>query len=119
MITAFLTARFEAAKLVRVLPVLFGLILHSSGESQDLRDEEDPSNSGKVDDLVQAAMNREHVPGLALAVVKDGKILKAQAYGLADLDSKTPITTNTVFRIASISKQFVATAIMMLVEEGK
>lgn len=64
-------------------------------------------------------MKQEHVPGLALAVVKNGKILKAQAYGLADMEQKIPATTNTVFRIASVSKQFVATAIMMLVEEGK
>src|SRR5262245_1570230 len=64
-------------------------------------------------------MKREHIPGLALAVVKDGKILKVRAYGLADVKSKIPATTNTVFRIGSISKQFVATAIMMLVEENK
>jgi D-alanyl-D-alanine carboxypeptidase len=82
-----------------------------------------PSNeevlSDKVDKLVQDKMYNEQIPGLALAVLKDGKILKAQAYGFADVDSKVPATTNTVFRIASLSKQFVATAIMMLVEEGK
>lgn len=64
-------------------------------------------------------MYQEQIPGLALAVIKNGKILKAQGYGFADLKSKIPVTTNTVFRIASVSKQFVATAIMMLVEEGK
>jgi CubicO group peptidase (beta-lactamase class C family) len=72
-----------------------------------------------VDKLVQDKMYNEQIPGLALAVIKDGKILKAQAYGFADVDSKVPATTNTVFRIGSVSKQFVATAIMMLVEEGK
>ena len=75
--------------------------------------------SDKVDKLVQDKMYNEQIPGLALAVIKDGKILKAQAYGFADVDSKTPAKTNTVFRIGSVSKQFVATAIMMLVEEGK
>jgi D-alanyl-D-alanine carboxypeptidase len=119
MINLLRTARFEVTKLSRLLPLLFGLTLYRAGESQELRDREHDSNSGKVDDLLHAAMSREHIPGLALAVVKDGEILKAQAYGLADVESKTPAKTNTVFRIASVSKQFVATAIMMLVEEGK
>jgi CubicO group peptidase (beta-lactamase class C family) len=73
----------------------------------------------KADKLVEDKMYDEQIPGLALAVIKDGKILKAQGYGFADLKLKTSVTTNTVFRIASVSKQFVATAIMMLVEEGK
>ena len=73
----------------------------------------------KVDRLVRDKMYHEVIPGLALAVVKDGKIINAQAYGFADVDAKIPVTTNTVFRIGSISKQFIATAIMMLVEEGK
>lgn len=75
--------------------------------------------SAKVDKLVQDRMYNQQIPGLALVVINDGKILKAQAYGFADVDSQVPATTNTVFRIGSISKQFVATAIMMLVEEGK
>ena len=75
--------------------------------------------SDRVDKLVQDKMYNEQIPGLALAVIKDGKILKSQGYGFADVKLKIPVTTNTVFRIASVSKQFVATAIMMLVEEGK
>lgn len=64
-------------------------------------------------------MYHEQIPGLALAVIRDGKILKMRTYGFADVDSKLPVTINTVFRIGSVRKQFVATAIMMLVEEGK
>ncbi len=118
MIKVFQKTRLSAAKPFCFSVLFFGLALHSTAESQDLRNREE-TISGKVDDLVQAVLKQEHVPGLALAVVKDGKILKAQAYGLADVEQKIPATTNTVFRIASVSKQFVATAIMMLVEEGK
>jgi CubicO group peptidase (beta-lactamase class C family) len=75
--------------------------------------------SDRVDKLVRDKMDNEQIPGLVLAVLKDGKILKMQAYGFADVDSKVPVTTNTVFRIGSLSKQFIATAVMMLVEEGK
>ena len=75
--------------------------------------------SARVDKLVQDKMYHELLPGLALVVLKDGKVLTEQGYGLADLDSKLPVTTNTVFRIGSLSKQFVATAIMILVEAGE
>src|SRR5690242_195731 len=76
----------------------------------------DDAKSEKVDALVRAFMKKENVPGLALAVVKEGKELKVKAYGLADIRLKLPATPNTAFRIGSMSKQFVATAIMMLVE---
>jgi CubicO group peptidase (beta-lactamase class C family) len=72
-----------------------------------------------VDDLVKAEMARQQIPGLALAVVKDGKLVKAAGYGLADVAEKTPVRPETVFRIASISKQFIATGILLLVEDGK
>jgi CubicO group peptidase (beta-lactamase class C family) len=73
----------------------------------------------QVDKVVQDKMIQGHIPGLALAIIKSGKILKAQGYGYADIDRKILVATNTAFRIASVSKQFVATAIMMLVEENK
>ena len=90
-----------------------------SSRCEHVPSDKEDANNRKVDDLVQAVMNKEHIPGLTLAVVKDGKLQKAQAYGLADVKSKIPTTTDTVFRIGSLSKQFVATAIMMLVEENK
>jgi CubicO group peptidase (beta-lactamase class C family) len=98
--------------------LLICLALPSSRCEQVAPNKED-ALSDRVDKLVQDKMYNEQIPGLALAVIKDGKILKVQAYGFADVDSKVPATTNTVFRIGSVSKQFVATAIMMLVEEGK
>ena len=72
-----------------------------------------------IDDLVRAQMDKQHVPGLALAVVKDGKIIKAQAYGVADVELQAPTKVETVFQIQSMTKQFTATGIMILVEEGR
>ncbi len=111
-------ANLNAAKSSFFSVLFVCLALPSIGNSQFSSDGEE-TNSRKVDNLVHAVMNKEHIPGLALAVVKDGKILKAQAYGLADERLKSPMTTDTVFRIGSLSKQFVATAIMMLVEEKR
>lgn len=77
------------------------------------------AHADKVDDYVQATMKRQHIPGLSLAVVKDGKVIKAKGYGVANVELNAPATPNTVYKLASISKQFVATGIMLLVEDGK
>jgi CubicO group peptidase (beta-lactamase class C family) len=58
-------------------------------------------------------------PGVAVAVVQDGKLVLQRAYGYAEIDSKTPITADTAFDLASVSKQFAAMAIMLLEEDGK
>lgn len=72
-----------------------------------------------IDDYFKLTMQKRRIPGLALAVVKNGEIVKAQGYGIANLETDTPVKPETVFELASITKQFTATAIMMLVEEGR
>lgn len=72
-----------------------------------------------VDEYIRAEMQRQHIPGLALAVVKDGRVVKAQGYGLANVETKSPVTAETVFKIGSLSKPIIAMGIMLLVEEGK
>jgi CubicO group peptidase (beta-lactamase class C family) len=72
-----------------------------------------------VDDYIKAEMQRKHIAGLSLAVVKAGKILTARGYGLANVETNTPATPETVYRIASISKQFLAAGIMLLAQDGK
>ena len=73
----------------------------------------------KVDTLVRGEMQRQRIPGLSLGVYRDGKIVKAQGYGMADLEWDAPVKPDTLFQSGSVGKQFTATAIMMLVEEGK
>ena len=58
-------------------------------------------------------------PGCAVAVSQNGKIVVNKTYGLADLERDVPITPNTIFDAGSVRKQFVAAAILLLVEEGK
>jgi CubicO group peptidase (beta-lactamase class C family) len=77
------------------------------------------ARADNVDSYVLQAMHEQKIPGLALAVVRDGKIVKAKGYGLADIEWNAPVTPQTVFESGSIGKQFAATAVMMLVEEGK
>jgi CubicO group peptidase (beta-lactamase class C family) len=60
-----------------------------------------------------------NAPGVAVMVIREGKPIFAKGFGLADLQHKTPCTTNTNFRLASVTKQFTAMAVMMLVEKKK
>src|SRR5436190_5940595 len=73
----------------------------------------------RVDTYVRSQMDRLRVPGLSLVVVKDGVVVYANDYGLANVELNVPVTSDTVFQIQSITKTFTASAIMMLVEEGK
>jgi CubicO group peptidase (beta-lactamase class C family) len=75
--------------------------------------------SAKVDAYVRGEMQRERIPGLALGVYRDGKTVKAEGYGLANLEWDVPVKADTIFQSGSVGKQFTATAVMMLVEEGK
>ena len=72
-----------------------------------------------VDDYVKAEMQRQHIPGLSLLIAKDGKIVRAQGFGLANVELQVPAKPETIFQSGSVGKQFTATAVMMLVEEGK
>ena len=69
--------------------------------------------------FIAAQMESQHIPGLSLAVVRGGAVVHAKGYGSASLELNVPVTPETVFQIGSITKQFTATAVMMLVEEGK
>lgn len=73
----------------------------------------------QVDDVVRAEMAQQHIPGLALAVMKDGQIIRSGGYGLANVELAVPVTSKTVFKVGSISKQFLASATMILVQEHK
>jgi CubicO group peptidase (beta-lactamase class C family) len=70
-------------------------------------------------DKIFARWDKPNSPGFALAVAHAGKIIYARGYGMADLDHNIPITTSTVFHACSLSKQFTAMAIMLLVGENK
>ena len=77
------------------------------------------ASADEVDDYITARMREMHIPGLALAVCRDGQIVKSRGYGLANIELNVPVGEDTVFELGSITKQFTATAILMLVEEGK
>jgi CubicO group peptidase (beta-lactamase class C family) len=75
--------------------------------------------SSKVDDYIASEMKAEHIPGLSLAVVKNGTIVKLKGYGFANLEHMVPVHPDTIFQSGSVGKQFTAAGVLMLVEQGK
>ncbi|MDH5830365.1 serine hydrolase [Luteimonas sp. M1R5S18] len=68
--------------------------------------------------MAQDLVANQRVPGLAMAIVHDGKVLSARGYGITDVSHAQPVDAHTVFRLASLSKSFAGTVTGMLVSEG-
>lgn len=75
--------------------------------------------STEIDALVEKTLKTFDVPGIAVAVVKDGKMIHAKGYGVRSLDTKQKVDENTLFGIASNSKAFTSGALGMLIDEKK
>src|SRR6266545_1788768 len=75
--------------------------------------------SAKVDEFINTEMRRQRIPGLSLAVIKDAQPILIKGYGFSNVEQQVPVKPETVFQSGSIGKQFTATAVMILVEEGK
>jgi CubicO group peptidase (beta-lactamase class C family) len=73
----------------------------------------------ETDEFIITAMNKYTLPGLAVGVVHDGSLVYGKGFGLADVRAQRPATTDTVFRIASITKTFTAIGLMQLWEQSK
>jgi len=92
-------------------PLFPGLTRHAAAQPT-------PTPSA-VAEYVKSEMQREHIPGVALLVSRHGEVVLAEGYGLANVELNVPVKPETVFQSGSMGKQFTATAIMMLVEQGK
>src|SRR5687768_8760166 len=90
------------------------LLLATFASAVDARAQAD-----KVDEYIEAEMRKQHIPGLSLAVVQAGKVVKTKGYGLANMELNVHATPNTVYQLQSVTKSFVACGIMLLVEGGK
>ena len=77
------------------------------------------AQENKAEEAIQQIMKENPVMGLSVAVIKNNKLIYSHSFGLKDAETNTPLTNENIFRIASISKSFSATAIMQLVEAKK
>jgi len=95
----------------RAIVALFSLIFGTSLIAAEPFEE--------LDNYVNAAMKEWQVPGVAIAVVKDSEVVLARGYGVKRIGGTEPVDAGTLFPLASITKNFTATALALLVEEGK
>jgi len=72
-----------------------------------------------IDDVVAKDMKRFAIPGACIGIVKDGKLIRESAYGIADIELNAPMAADDLFEIGSMTKQFTAALTLLLVEEGK
>jgi CubicO group peptidase (beta-lactamase class C family) len=72
-----------------------------------------------VDDYLGRVARQQDFPGLAVGVIRDGKLLKARGYGVASLEHNVSVTPATVFDLASLTKPFVSEAVLLLLQDGK
>ena len=101
----------------KILPISILLILLTASVFPQFSEKN--SINQKVDDYINKMMKRHKIPGVALAIIKDGEVTHKNYYGKAVLAHDVPVTEKTIFRIYSTTKLFVATGIFKLIEEGK
>ena len=73
----------------------------------------------RIDEFVRAEMQRQRVPGVAVAIVSKGELFAAKGYGYSNVEHRVPVTSETIFQSGSLGKQFTSALVMTLVEEGK
>ena len=112
--------------MTRIKNVFMGCILLALCPVSHAIENTDPAHVGvipqrleRIDAAVNAAVTAGEIPGAVALVVRDGKIVYHKAFGYADIKSKRPMTTDAIFRIASMTKAITSTGIMMLYEQGR
>ena len=80
---------------------------------------QNPNPSPELDAYILDEMDYENLPGMSTLIVKGGEIVWVESYGMADIENDVPVSDNTAFLMASVSKLFMATALMQLAEVGQ
>ena len=99
--------------------VLSGCVGPRPSETSTTAVETDIALGARMDAAATDALREIRAAGFSIAVVRDGQLVLAKGYGYADLAERVPASADTIYRLASITKQFTAAAILHLVEEGK
>jgi D-alanyl-D-alanine carboxypeptidase len=79
----------------------------------------DGATTAKIDSIVTGLMQEALIPGVSIAIERGGTIVYARGYGVRDINTKTPVDANTIFRFGSVTKEFTAALAMKLVEQHK
>ena len=101
----------------RGIPVLIAgfLLISIAGWAQAINQ----VSIDSIDAILRVQMSKKHIPGVSIAVVRQGKVLLTKSYGMANMELNAPATDQSVYAIGSVSKQFIASGILLLAQDGK
>jgi CubicO group peptidase (beta-lactamase class C family) len=78
-----------------------------------------PCHAESVDDIIAAEIKERGIPGVSIAIIEKGEIVKAKGYGFTEKDGNTPVTAETLFQAGSISKPVAALGALKWIEDGQ
>jgi len=111
--------RVELPAAIWLLAAAAILLIASSSTAQQKAEPQHPKTLQELQQAMKEVLNKEHVPGAGVALVANGAVLWCGGIGDADITTKRPVSCDTEFRVGSISKTFVALALLKLQEEGR
>jgi CubicO group peptidase (beta-lactamase class C family) len=100
-----------------VCPAILILTLHAATATAAVQPA--PEWVTRVDSFIGEQMREQKVPGISLAIVKDGALVVAKGYGESNVEHHVPVTPETMFQSGSVGKQFTAAAVMLMLEQGR
>jgi len=99
--------------------ILFGLLFLINVAELTAQQRSDAALQTRIETTVRRAMEQRHITGLAVGVIKNGRVIYSKGFGVYKLGGQKPITTRSIFHMASVTKLFTATAVMQLAARGK
>jgi CubicO group peptidase (beta-lactamase class C family) len=96
--------------------MMLSLLMHSS---MRVSGQQPSVDFGELEKVVLEELKATHTPGAAIAIISGDRIVFAKGFGVANIETNAPVTTEMLFRIASVTKMFTATALVTLVEQGR
>ncbi|WP_395375964.1 serine hydrolase [Marinicella sp. W31] len=102
---------FHMQSVTVIFLMLISFVSHISAQT-------DPATK-QVNAYVEHLMQRQGIPGVALAIIKNGKVIHQKYFGYANLEHQVPVTANSIFRVYSLTKPVISVAVFQLIEEGK
>ena len=117
VVIVFVCVEINAQK--KIAPVNFDTAYHPAVFADANRMDKIKKTFPVIDKIFKDYADQNHLPGVAYGLVVDGKLIHKGNIGYTDIDKKIPVTSTSLFRIASMSKSFASMAILKLRDEGK
>src|SRR5688572_9253949 len=112
------TKASPSGRIRHILILLAALATSVAGVAAAAKAPDFTPHAREMERLSEQVVQQSRIPGMAMAIVQDGKVISLKGYGVVDSKTREPVGTDTVFRLASLSKSFAGTLSALLVQEG-